>query len=102
MSTSQQYYTDSTARTISVCKPTDIINNFMLMYVGDEKIINDIPRYQVVHHAKRAVQELNYNALKETVQIEIELGSDLKIITPEDFVQLVKVSFIDEFVGYIL
>tara|TARA_Y100000114_G_C11756910_1_gene327332 strand:- start:713 stop:1567 length:855 start_codon:yes stop_codon:yes gene_type:complete len=98
MSTSQQYYTDTSKHgQYQFVNLSDIINNFMLMYVGDEKIINDIPRYQVIHHAKRAIQELNYNAFKETVQMEIELGSNLKIVMPEDFVQLVKVSFIDEF-----
>ena len=53
MATSQQYYQDSTKHgQYQFVNLTDVINNFMLMYVGDEKIINDIPRYQVVHHAK--------------------------------------------------
>lgn len=98
MSTSQQYYSDATKHgQYQFVNMSDVINNFMLMYVGDEKIINDIPRYQVVHHAKRAIQELNYGALKEIVQVEIELGSTLKITMPEDFLQLAKVSFIDKF-----
>ncbi len=42
----------------------DIVNNFMLMYVGNDKLVNDLNRYQVLFHAKRAIQELNYDALK--------------------------------------
>lgn len=98
MSTSQQYYEDSSRHgEYQFVKMTDIINNFMIMNVGDDKLINDIPRYQVIHHLKRAIQELNYSALKEVVQLEIELGSTLKITMPEDFVQVSKVSFIDKY-----
>lgn len=98
MSTSQQYYESSNRHgEYQYVTMKDIVNNFMLMYVGDDKIINDVPRYQVVHHAKRAIQDLSYDALKETNKIEIELGSDLRIIMPEDYVQLVRLSYIDDY-----
>ncbi len=74
----------------------DIINNFILMNVGDDKLINDIARYQVVHYAKRAIQELNYDALKEVKKIEIELSDSLKITMPSDYVQSVRMSWLDE------
>ena len=97
MSTSQQYYsTASRHGEYQYVSLKNIVNNFMLMNVGDDKIINDIPRYQVVHHAKRAIQELNYGALREVVKMEIELSSTLKITMPEDFVQMTKVSVIDK------
>ena len=35
----------------------DIVNNFMLMYQGNNEIINNINRYQVLFHAKRGIQE---------------------------------------------
>ena len=57
--TDQQYYTNSTnwgENQFVLLK--DIINNFMAFYVGDEKIINDVSRYDVVFHAKRGLQEL--------------------------------------------
>jgi hypothetical protein len=43
----------------------DIVNNFMLMYVGNDKLINNVQRYNVLFHAKRGIQEINYDALKE-------------------------------------
>lgn len=50
---SQQYYNNSARHgEYQYVSLKDIINNFMLMNVGDDKIINDIPRYQVLHHAK--------------------------------------------------
>jgi len=95
---SQQYYADSARHgEYQYVSLKDIINNFMLMNVGDDKIINDIPRYQVLHHAKRGIQELSYDALKETQKLEFELGSSLKIVMPEDFVQLVKASILDKY-----
>ena len=38
----------------------DVVNNFMLMYQGNHELINNLNRYQVLFHAKRGIQELNY------------------------------------------
>jgi len=94
---SQQYY-DDVARhgEYQYVLLKDIVNNFMLMNVGDDKIVNDVQRYQVVHHAKRALQELNYSALKLEESIEVELSETLRVVMPEDFVQLTKVSWVDD------
>ena len=43
----------------------------MAFYVGDEKIINDVSRYDVVFHAKRALQELHYDALRDVKALEL-------------------------------
>ena len=43
----------------------NIVNNFELMYVGNDKLINNVERYNILFHAKRAIQELNYDSLKE-------------------------------------
>ncbi len=97
MSSQQYYQTSARHGEYQYISLKDIVNNFLLMNVGDDKIINDIPRYQVVHHAKRGIQELSYDALRETQKLEFELGSDLQIIMPEDFVQLTAASIVDEF-----
>ena len=44
---------------------SDIINNFMLSYVGDDKVINKIDRNEVIFHAKRGLQEIHYDALRD-------------------------------------
>ena len=43
----------------------DIVNNFLLMYSGNHSLVNNEERYKILFHAKRAIQELNYDALKE-------------------------------------
>lgn len=72
---------------------TDIVNNFMLMYVGDEMQVSfNTNRYNVIFHAKRGIQELNYDASREILTIEETLGSSLKMVLPSDYVNYVKVS----------
>ena len=70
----------------------DVVNNFMLMYVGYDKLIDNIERYNVLFHAKRAVQELNYNAFKVPKVIETMVDSDLKVILPQHFVDYVRIN----------
>jgi hypothetical protein len=70
----------------------DIVNNFMLMYVGNNKLINNMDRYEVLFHAKRAIQEVNYDALKEIKVVELSVCDDLKIVLPPDYVNYVRIS----------
>lgn len=78
----------------------DVVNNFMLMYVGYDKLIDNIERYSVLFHAKRAVQELNYDAFKEMKVLETVVNDDLKVILPQHYVNYVRISYEDEGVLY--
>jgi len=56
----------------------DIVNNFMLIYNDNLQLINNVNRYQVLFYAKRAIQELNYDAFKEIKVLDAkELNIDL-------------------------
>jgi len=70
----------------------DIVNNFMLMYVGNDKLINNVERYNVLFHAKRGLQELNYDAMKETKIVELTVCDNLRVVLPPDFVNWVRIS----------
>ncbi len=70
----------------------DIVNNFMLMYVGDNELINNINRYTVLFHAKRGIQEINYDALRNIKVLQQGVGDDLKFILPPDYVNYVRIS----------
>ena len=72
----------------------DIVNNFMLMYVGNDKLVNNVERYTVLFHAKRAIQELNYDALRNIKVLELQLGSQLKMVLPPDYVNYVRISLL--------
>lgn len=70
----------------------DIVNNFMLMYVGNDKLVNNVERYNVLFHAKRGIQELNYDALKETKIVELTVCDNATVVLPPDFVNWVRIS----------
>jgi hypothetical protein len=71
---------------------TDIVNNFMLMYYGNHSLINNEERYRVLFHAKRSIQELNYDAFKELKVLELDVCHDLRFVLPPDYVNWVRIS----------
>ena len=70
----------------------DIVNNFLLMYSGNHSLVNNEERYKVLFHAKRAIQELNYDAFKEVKVLELSVGESLRFVLPSDYVNWVRIS----------
>lgn len=70
----------------------DIVNNFMLMYQGDHELMNNLNRYKVLFYAKRGIQELNYDAMKEIKILQQTVGPNLKFVLPSDYVNWVRIS----------
>jgi len=70
----------------------DIVNNFMLMYVGNHELINNIDRYKVLFHAKRGIQELNYDAMREVKVLQQSLDDQIRLVLPSDYVNYVRIS----------
>ena len=70
----------------------DIVTNFMLMYEGNDGLLNNINRYKIIFHAKRGIQELNYDAVKETRSLELKVCDDLRYILPPDYINWVRIS----------
>jgi hypothetical protein len=70
----------------------DIVNNFMLMYAGNHSLINNEDRFKVLFHAKRAIQELNYDAFKEIKILELDVCDTLRYVFPPDYVNWVRIS----------
>lgn len=78
----------------------DIVNNFMLMYAGNHNLVNNEERFKVLFHAKRAIQELNYDAFKEIKVLELNVTDSLRFILPSDFVNWVRVSMYKDGILY--
>ena len=70
----------------------DIVNNFMLMYAGNGNLINNEERFKVLFHAKRAIQELNYDAFKEVKVLELNVNDQLRYVLPSDYINWVRIS----------
>jgi hypothetical protein len=72
------------------------VNNFIVAYVGEGKIIPSVKRTEVVFHAKRGVQEFSYDTLKSVKQQELSIPNNLSVILPQDYVNYVKLSWVDK------
>ena len=79
----------------SYIKLDDIINNFIVAYVGDGKLIPSVKRTDVMFHAKRGTQEFSYDTLKSIKSQELTIPPSLSVALPQDYVNYVKVSWID-------
>jgi len=73
----------------------DAVNNFIFTYVGEEKIITKVRRADVLFHAQRCIQELSYDTLRSEKSQEIEVPPNLKMALPHDYVNYIKVCYID-------
>jgi hypothetical protein len=73
----------------------EVIDNFMIAYVGSGKLISSVKKTDVIFHAKRAMQEFSYDTLKSVKSQELTVPSNLSIPLPQDYVNYVKVSWID-------
>ena len=73
----------------------DIINNFIVGYVGAGKLIPGAKRTDVMFHAKRGLQEFSYDTLKSIRAQELTIPASLSVPIPQDYVNYVKMSWVD-------
>ena len=66
-----------------------------MAYVGEDKIITKVNRTDVQFHAMRAIQELSYDILRSFKSQEIEVPNTLTMVLPQDYVNYVKISRVD-------
>ena len=81
--------------TYAYIKLVDVINNFMVAYVGMDKLIPRCKRSDVVFHAKRGLQEFSYDTLKSIKSQELTIPPSLSVVIPQDYVNHVQMSWID-------
>jgi len=103
--TEQQYYEGSDGNQASNINDygnyqfiylDDIITNFIIAYVGEDKIISKIRRTDVAFHAQRAMQELAYDTVRSEKSQEIEVAPNLMMPLPHDYVNYIKLSWVDD------
>ena len=76
-------------------KLREIINNFIVGYVGQDKLIPRVNRTDVIFHAKRGLQEFSYDTLKSIKSQELTIPDSLSLTIPQDYVNYVKLSWVD-------
>ena len=80
----------------SYIKLDEVINNFQVAYVGTGKLIPSCKRTDIIFHAKRGLQEFSYDTLKSIKSQELTIPPGLSVVIPQDYVNYVKVSWIDQ------
>ena len=68
----------------------------MVGYVGDGKAVQTCKKSDVVFFAKRSLQEFSYDTLKSIKSQELSIPDSLSLIIPQDYVNYVNMSWIDE------
>ena len=72
-----------------------IIDQFMISYVGENKIIPKTKISEVSFHAHRAIQELSFDTFKSVKSQELTVPNTLYIPLPKDYVNYAKISWSD-------
>tara|TARA_R110000765_G_scaffold102150_1_gene190834 strand:+ start:897 stop:2129 length:1233 start_codon:yes stop_codon:yes gene_type:complete len=74
----------------------EIINNFIVAYIGVGKLILNAKRTDIMFHAKRGLQEFSYDTLRSIKSQELTIPPSLAITIPQDYVNYVKLSWVDQ------
>ena len=93
--TQRLYYSNNDYGNYQFVSLEDIINQFMFVYVGEDKIISKASRIDVAFHAQRALAELSFDTFKSFKSQEITVPATLQMILPQDYVNYTKISHVD-------
>lgn len=93
--TESDYYSGSNLGNYQFISLEDVITQFLIGYVGEDKLISKLKRTDVAFHAQRALAELSFDTLKSVKAHEITVGATLSTPIPRDYVNYVKVTWSD-------
>ena len=93
--TQQDYYNENDHGNYQFVSLNDIINQFIVVYVGEGKIVSKVKRVDVAFHAQRALAELSFDTFKSCKAQEITVPASLQMILPQDYVNYTKISWVD-------
>jgi hypothetical protein len=79
----------------SYTRLNDVVNNFLVAYVGTGKLIPSVERTDVIFHARRGLQEFSFDTLKSIKSSELSVPPSLSLAIPQDYVNYVKASWVD-------
>ena len=93
--TQQAYHDGNDHGNYQFTSLNDVINQFIIAYVGEDKIISKAKRTDVAFHAQRAMQELSFDTFKSCKAQEITVPATLQMTLPQDYVNYTKISWVD-------
>ena len=93
--THKDYYQSNELGNYQFVSLEDIINQFMVVYVGDQKIIQKASRMDIAFHAQRALAELSFDTFKSIKSYQIDIPNTLVMQLPHDYVNYTKLTWTD-------
>jgi len=94
--TEKAYYEGSNFGSYRYISLVDIVDNFMISYVGDGKLLSTAKRTDIVFHAKRGMQEFSYDLSTIDKIQEFLVPVSLSFPLPQDYVRINTVSWVDD------
>lgn len=92
----QTYYEGSDYGDYGYVTLEQIVNDYMASKQPDDYDAMS-PRYLVINHARWGLRDLYFDALREIKAIELDLGPNLAVVLPPDYVDYVRISWVDEY-----
>lgn len=95
--TAEEYYQeDAPHGGYQYTKINDLINDYIMSRSSDDYTA-DTPRYQILYQAMKGLREFYYDVLQEVKGRALELSPTLQVILPQDYVNYVRISWVDDF-----
>ena len=91
----QSYYQSQDLGNYQFVSLDDIITQFQIMYIGEDKLIPKAKRADIAFHAQRALAELSFDTFKSVKSQQIDLPPSLVMPLPIDYVNYTKLSWVD-------
>ena len=91
----QDYYQGQEFGDYQFVSLNDIITQFQIMYIGEDKLIPKAKRADIAFHAQRALAELSFDTFKSVKSQQIDLPPSLVMPLPIDYVNYTKLSWVD-------
>ena len=74
----------------------NMLNNFMFEKTGEDTLLGKINRNKVAYHLQRSVQMLNYDVLRVTRSLNVEMNQTTRsVVIPQDLVNIVGIYYVD-------
>jgi hypothetical protein len=97
-----EYYSDEDLHgEYQFVKLEDLVNNFTQNYTGDDSLLGYIPRSKVIYQIKQGIRQFTMDFLNEVRVVELELNDANNIILPPDYLNYVRISWVDQRTGRI-
>tara|TARA_R110002012_G_scaffold101442_1_gene240555 strand:- start:1004 stop:2461 length:1458 start_codon:yes stop_codon:yes gene_type:complete len=90
-----EYYQGSNFGNYQFVSLDDIITQFQIMYIGEDKLIPKAKRADISFHAQRALAELSFDTFKSFKSQQIDVPPSLVMVLPHDYVNYTKLSSVD-------